>query len=193
MTQTELSNFIFSIANLIRGPYRPPQYRLVMLPLTVLAAFKDLRAQGHTIELANKMVAHKFKLPFINTSKYTFKKLVDDADGLSRNLVLYIKGFSPEVRRILEKFEFEKEIVKLEKADRLFEVVQKFAATDLHPSRAPNTLMGHVFEDLIRRFNVSGTAGSRTMPWARTCASAATGWRPSPLRISPSCCMASIT
>lgn len=168
MTQTELSNFIFSIANLIRGPYRPPQYRLVMLPLTVLrrldcvlepskdkvlAAFKDLRAQGHTIELANKMVAHKFKLPFINTSKYTFKKLVDDADGLSRNLVLYIKGFSPEVRRILEKFEFEKEIVKLEKADRLFEVVQKFAATDLHPSRAPNTLMGHVFEDLIRRFN----------------------------------------
>ena len=168
MTHTELSNFIFSIANLLRGPYRPPQYRRVMLPLTVLRrldcvlepskdkvleAFKAQKAIDRNAELADKVVRRKMKLPFINTSKYTFRKLVADSNGLAANLTNYIKGFSPEVRRILEKFEFDKEIEKLDKANRLFEVMQKFAAIDLHPDRVPNTAMGHVFEDLVRRFN----------------------------------------
>lgn len=170
MTQTELSNFIYSIANLLRGPYRPPQYRRVMLPMTVLRrldcvleptkdkvleAYKAQKAINRDAELADKVVRRKFKLPFINSSKYTFNKLLGDPDGLARNLVLYIKGFSPEVRKILEKFEFEKEIEKLDKANRLFQVVQAFTSPsiDLHPDRVPNTMMGHVFEDLVRRFN----------------------------------------
>jgi tetratricopeptide (TPR) repeat protein len=100
-------------------------------------------------------VRRKFKLPFINSSKYTFRKLLDDPDGLARNLILYMKGFSPEVRKILDKFEFETEIEKLDKANRLFQVVQAFVSPDidLHPDRVPNTMMGHVFEDLVRRFN----------------------------------------
>lgn len=170
MTQTDLSNFIFAIANLLRGPYRPPQYRRVMLPLTVLRrldcvlepskdkvleAFKAERAKGTKVDLASKVVARRFKLPFINTSKYTFHKLVADPNGIAANLLNYIKGFSPEVRHIFNKFEFEKEIEKLDKANRLFQVVQAFASpdVDLHPDRVPNTAMGHVFEDLIRRFN----------------------------------------
>ncbi|MEJ7746719.1 MAG: class I SAM-dependent DNA methyltransferase [Luteimonas sp.] len=170
MTHTELSNFIYSIANLLRGPYRPPQYRRVMLPMTVLRrldcvleptkdkvleAYKVQKAKDRDAELTDKVVRRKFRLPFINASKYTFKKLLDDPDGLARNLSLYIKGFSPEVRKILDKFEFEKEIEKLDKANRLFQVVQAFTSPsiDLHPDRVPNTLMGHVFEDLVRRFN----------------------------------------
>ncbi len=119
----------------------------------VLEAFKAQKAIDRNAELADKVVRRKMKLPFINTSKYTFRKLVADSNGLAANLTNYIKGFSPEVRRILEKFEFDKEIEKLDKANRLFEVMQKFAAIDLHPDRVPNTAMGHVFEDLVRRFN----------------------------------------
>ncbi len=99
MTQTELSNFIYSIANLLRGPYRPPQYRRVMLPMTVLRrldcvlepskdkvleAFKAQKAIDRDTEVADKIVRRKFKLPFINSSKYTFRKLLDDPDGLAR-------------------------------------------------------------------------------------------------------------
>ena len=168
MSPQDLSNFIFSIANILRGPYRPPQYRKVMLPMTVLRrldcvleptkekvqdehkVLKGRKLDDATIE---KTIRHKFKLPFFNTSKYTFQKLLGDPDGIATNLTAYIKGFSKQARDILAHFEFEQEIEKLDKANRLFEVVKQFAAVDLHPDKVPNTAMGHVFEDLVRRFN----------------------------------------
>jgi type I restriction-modification system DNA methylase subunit len=104
----------------------------------VLEAFKTQKAIDRNAELADKVVRRKAKLPFINTSKYTFAKLVADPNGLAANLLNYIKGFSPEVRHILDKFDFDKEIEKLDKANRLFEVMQKFAAIDLHPDRVPD-------------------------------------------------------
>src|SRR5262245_18665704 len=88
-----------------------------------------------------------------NVSRYTFTKLLGDANGLAKNLTAYIKGFSPKVREIFEKFEFEKEIEKLDEANRLYEVVREFVTIDLHPDRVPNLAMGYVFENLIRRFN----------------------------------------
>lgn len=160
---------IWNIANLLRGPYRPPQYRRVMIPLTVLrrldcvleatkkkviAMHRKLKTEGkYDAETIEKMINRKFKLTFHNTSEFTFQKLLGDPDKLAANLGNFIAGFSSRARTILEKFKFEEEIEKLDEANRLFEVVKKIAAVDLHPDKIPNIAMGYVFEDLVRRFN----------------------------------------
>ena len=168
----ELSEKIWAVANKLRGPYRPPQYRRVMLPMIVLRRldcvleptkdevlkqFDALKKRGLSdaaVEKALAKIASKERhQPLYNVSPYNFTKLLGDANGLARNLTAYIKGFSPKVREIFEKFEFEKEIEKLDEANRLFEVVREFATIDLHPDRVNNLAMGYVFENLIRRFN----------------------------------------
>jgi type I restriction enzyme M protein len=169
---------IWNIANLLRGPYRPPQYRRVMIPLTVLrrldcvleetkddviAMHKSLKAETkikdggkvprHDAETIEKIINQKFKLTFHNTSDFTFQKLLGDPDKLAPNLLKYMAGFSTRARKIVEKFKFDEEIEKLEEANRLYEVVKEVAAVDLHPDTIPNIAMGYVFEDLVRRFN----------------------------------------
>lgn len=160
---------IWNIANLLRGPYRPPQYRRVMIPLTVLRrldcvleATKDevlahhkhlLKAGKYNTETIEKMINRKFNLNFHNTSEFTFQRLKGDPDKLAPNLNRYIAGFSSNARKILEKFKFDEEIDKLEEANRLFDVVKEVAAVDLHPDRISNIEMGYLFEDLVRRFN----------------------------------------
>jgi type I restriction enzyme M protein len=170
---------IWNIANLLRGPYRPPQYRRVMIPLTVLrrldcvleatkdqvrAMHQKLKAEvksdgksGSTAkydaETIEKIINQKFKLTFHNTSEFTFQKLLGDPDKLAANLTNFIAGFSSRARKIIEKFKFEEEIEKLDEANRLFEVIKEVAAVDLHPGRIPNIAMGYLFEDLVRRFN----------------------------------------
>jgi hypothetical protein len=159
---------IWNIANLLRGPYRPPQYRRVMIPLTVLrrldcvlektkgdviALHKKLKAEKKDTETIEKIITHKIKVPFFNISEFTFETLLDDPDKLAANLRNYIAGFSSRARKIIEKFNFDEEIDKLEEANRLFEVVKQVAAVDLHPDKIPNIAMGYVFEDLVRRFN----------------------------------------
>ncbi len=160
---------IWNIANLLRGPYRPPQYRRVMIPLTVLrrldcvlestkdkviAYHQKLKAEGkHSLETIETMVNHKFKLNFHNTSEFTFNSLLGDPDKLAANLVNFMAGFSSRARKIIEKFKFEEEIEKLEDANRLFDVIKQVAAVDLHPDTIPNIAMGYLFEDLVRRFN----------------------------------------
>ena len=119
----------------------------------VLGEYKALKARKLDDATIEKTIRHKFKLPFFNTSKFTFPKLLGDPDGLAHNLVAYMKGFSKQARDILAHFEFEQEVERLDKANRLFEVVKKFAAVDLHPDVVPNMMMGYVFEDLVRRFN----------------------------------------
>ena len=174
-----LSNFIWSVADLLRGPYRPPQYERVMLPLTVLRRFdwvlahtKDAVLKRHADLLAkNAELKAKGKDPvdpdpilnnlakdeegnplgFHNHSQLDFYKLKGDPDNIGRHLVDYINGFSENIRKIFERFEFEKEIEKLEEANRLYQVVAQFAEIDLHPNRVDNITMGLVFEDLIRR------------------------------------------
>lgn len=168
MTQQELIGFIWSIANKLRGPYRPPQYRRVMIPLTVLrrldcvleanreavlAEHARLQAKQLDPVAIEKAIKHKFDLNFFNTSRFTFANLLGAPNDLGPNLVAFIKGFSSQAREILERFEFEKEIQKLDDANALFEIVKAFAAVDLHPATVPNTAMGYVFEDLVRRFN----------------------------------------
>ncbi len=179
----ELSNFIWSVADLLRGPYRPPQYERVMLPMTVLRRFdcvlegtKDavVKRCAQLIErkitsmdpILNKVAGGGEDLGFHNHSPLDFRRLKGDPDNVGRHLTDYIAGFSENVRKIFERFEFEKEIEKLEESNRLYAVVARFAEIDLHPDRVDNITMGLVFEDLIRRFNESAneTAGDHFTP-----------------------------
>lgn len=180
-----LANFIWSVADLLRGPYRPPQYERVMLPLTVLRRFDAVLAptkeqvlmryeslQGKEPQLIDRILNEVAKdengmpLGFHNHSKLDFYKLKADPDNIGRHLAGYINGFSENIRKIFERFDFEKEIEKLEEANRLYQVVAQFAEIDLHPRQVDNITMGLVFEDLIRRFNESAneTAGDHFTP-----------------------------
>ena len=125
-SHSELIGFIWNIANKLRGPYRPPQYRKVMLPLIVLRRMdcvlestkeqvlekyeqlkKDKKLKDDAIhKVLAKKAAGKRQQPLYNISKYTFKKLLGDSEHISRNLVTYIKGFSPNARKIFDKFNF---------------------------------------------------------------------------------------
>ena len=163
------SDLVWVIANLLRGPYHPPQYRRVMIPLTVLrrldcvleASKKDVLAlhesllneDKHTDETIEKIINQKIKLSFHNISKFTFATLLGDPDKLAVNLRQYMAGFSTRARKIIDKFNFDEEIEKLDEANRLYEVVHEIAGVDLHPDRIPNRAMGYIFEDLVRRFN----------------------------------------
>ncbi len=181
----QLSNFIWSVADLLRGPYRPPQYERVMLPLTVLRRFdwvleptkaavlkryEELKAKGqpNIDAILNNLAKDEEGMPlgFHNHSQLDFYRLKGDPDNIGRHLTDYINGFSENIRKIFERFEFEKEIEKLEDANRLYQVVAQFAEMDLHPKRVDNITMGLVFEDLIRRFNEAAneTAGDHFTP-----------------------------
>jgi type I restriction enzyme M protein len=90
---------------------------------------------------------------FYNTSRYDFEKLIADAPNLAANLRRYIAGFSPNMREVVEKFDFDNTISKLEEAGLLFQVVERFKNVDLHPDKIDNPTMGTIFEELIRKFN----------------------------------------
>ena len=181
----ELSNFIWQIADLLRGPYRPPQYERVMLPMTVLRRFDCVLAETKPIVLKRlvRLKDSKVKnfdpilnelakdadgnpLGFHNHSELDFQKLKGDPDNIGRHLVAYIEGFSENVQEIFRRFEFEKEIEKLEESNRLYLVIAKFAEVDLDPNVVDNFAMGAIFEDLIRRFNEAAneTAGDHFTP-----------------------------
>ncbi|MEA2034900.1 MAG: class I SAM-dependent DNA methyltransferase [Euryarchaeota archaeon] len=162
----EKVSFIWSVADLLRGPYRPNQYKDVMLPLTVLRRldcvleptkdevikkYKNLENSKLTDPegILNRIAGQSFH----NTSPFTFEKLKGDPDNIAANLTQYIKSFSSHAREIIEHFGFEEHIDKLEKADRLYQVVAKFCEIDLHPDKVSNIEMGYIFEELIRRFN----------------------------------------
>ncbi|WP_050525703.1 type I restriction-modification system subunit M [Pseudorhodobacter aquimaris] len=181
----QLANFIWSVADLLRGPYRPPQYERVMLPLTVLRRFDAVLAHSKEAvlkrhaELSDKGIQNidailnnlakdedGEPLGFHNHSQLDFYKLKGDPDNIGRHLADYIAGFSENIRRIFERFEFDKEIEKLEESNRLYQVIAQFAEIDLHPRNVDNITMGLVFEDLIRRFNEAAneTAGDHFTP-----------------------------
>ena len=168
----EIAGKIWEIANRLRGPYRPPQYRLVMLPMIVLRRLdcvleptKDAVVKEHarlvaagTAEkaipkLLTKIVDPDRKQPLYNVSPFTFEKLLGDSENIAPNLVSYINGFSETAHRIFEKFKFGEQIEKLDASNRLFNIVKAMADIDLHPDKIDNIQMGYVFEHLVMRFN----------------------------------------
>ena len=174
------ANLIWQIADLLRGPYRPPQYERVMLPMTVLRRFDCVLAPTKSVVLAaherwsNRLDRNALDATlnrasgqrFHNHSGLDFEKLKGDPDHIAQHLVSYIQGFSKNVRDIFEYFEFETEIGKIQEANILYLVVSKFCDVDLHPDRVPNEQMGLLFENLIRRFNelANETAGDHFTP-----------------------------
>ncbi|MFL5384464.1 MAG: N-6 DNA methylase [Longimicrobiaceae bacterium] len=177
---TYFANVIWQIADLLRGPYRPPQYERVMLPMTVLRRFDSVLAPTREAVLAeyekrkdrlndealDTFLNRTAKQRFHNRSPLDFEKLKGDADNIDKHLVSYIRGFSANVRRIFDFFEFETEIEKMREANILYLVVSRFADVDLDPARVPNEQMGLLFENLIRRFNelANETAGDHFTP-----------------------------
>ncbi|MFI6151916.1 N-6 DNA methylase [Kitasatospora sp. NPDC051170] len=171
-----LGSFIWSIADRLRGPYRPNQYGTVILPFTILrrldcvldadrAAVRQLAARYENPNRLKVEVKKVTGRTFYNTSNYEFANLLTDADGLADNLTDYIDRFSADVD-VFEYFDFKKEVLALEKAGLLREIVKSFGAVDLHPEVVSNADMGDAFEYIIRKFNEAAneTSGDHYTP-----------------------------
>ena len=166
MNHGEIVSFIWGVADLIRDSFKRGKYQDVILPLTILRRLDcvlaptkeavlrrqaELRALG--LEDLNRQLCMASGFAFYNTSLYDFDKLLADAPGLAGNSRNYIAGFSQNMRVVLERFDFDNTISKLDEAGLLFQVLERFRTVDLHPEKVDNPTMGTIFEELIRRFN----------------------------------------
>ena len=173
-----LSSFIWSVADLLRGKYKPHEYGRVILPFTVLrrmdcvleptkqAVLKEAKTHPAAVGSVNPFLVRAAKTTFYNTSKMDLKAVVGDHDNIAVNLAAYLHSFSPNVKDIFERFEFQAQIDRLAKADLLYLVTEKFTTIDLHPNKVSNADMGTVFEELIRKFAElsNETAGEHFTP-----------------------------
>jgi type I restriction enzyme M protein len=172
-------NFIWSIAELLRGDFKQSEYGRVILPLTVIRRLDYVLAptkaevlrraealKDSEITNIERILNRATGLSFHNTSQLEFPMLLNDPDNIAANLIGYINGFSVRAREILEHFRFEEQIARLDQANLLFLIVQRFCEVDLHPDNVSNLEMGYVFEELIRRFSEQSneTAGEHFTP-----------------------------
>ena len=166
MNHSEIVSFLWSVADLIRDSFKRGKYQDVILPLTVLrrldcvlAPTKEdvLRRQAELTRLGLQQMQRQLCIAsgfeFYNTSRYDFDKLIADAPQLAANLRNYIAGFSENMRDVLERFDLDNTISKLDEAGLLFQVMERFKSVDLHPDQIDNATMGTIFEELLRRFN----------------------------------------
>ncbi|PPF73216.1 class I SAM-dependent DNA methyltransferase [Rathayibacter sp. AY1E6] len=181
----DLSNnhatFIWSIADLLRGSFKAHQYGDIILPFTVLrrldavleptkqavfAAVEQAAAAGIPVRasLLRNKASHPYS--FWNESKFDLKTALGDSENLGVNLLDYVSGFSENVKDIFDKYKISDRIAELDEHDLLFHVTQRFAAVDLSPAQVPNEEMGHIFEELIRKFAEASneTAGEHFTP-----------------------------
>ena len=172
------ADFIWSVADLLRGVYKQSEYGRVILPLTVLRRLdcvleptKDKvleRAAGlpATLENRDPVLEQAAGQTFYNTSKHTFTTLLADTDNVAGNLRNYIAGFSESARDIVAKFNFDTQIDRLTEHNLLYMVVSKFVDLDLHPEVVSNLEMGYLYEELIRKFSElsNETAGEHFTP-----------------------------
>ena len=181
MAEGQINNhaaFIWSVADLLRGDYKQSEYGKVILPLTVirrldcvleptkdavLARNEQLSDKVENVAPALELVAGQ---RFYNTSPLTFTKLLGDPSNIADALGLYISGFSPVAKDVLDKFDFGIQIERLRRANLLYQVVGRFAEIDLHPEVVSNVEMGYLYEELIRKFSElsNETAGEHFTP-----------------------------
>jgi type I restriction enzyme M protein len=173
-----LSGFIWSVADLLRGDYKQADYGKVILPFTLLRRLDCVLEATKPQVLEEYAVRKHLKLPldafllrkaghtFYNTSPLDFTRLLADPANIKANVSGYVAGFSDNARDIFERYDFQVQLDKLDSADLLYKVVQKFATVDLHPRVVDNHKMGLIFEDLIRRFAElsNETAGEHYTP-----------------------------
>lgn len=158
---SNLGPFVWSIADQLRGVYKPHQYGSIVLPFTILRRLDAMMSTRHEEmrELAGKyeggfleaQVKRKLGLTFHNTSRFDIVRLLEDPEGLRANLINYVTSFSSNID-VFERFGFEQVIDKLEEKGRLYLIVRAFAEVDLHPNTVSNADMGDLYEHLIYKF-----------------------------------------
>ncbi|MGD9562401.1 MAG: N-6 DNA methylase [Pyrinomonadaceae bacterium] len=178
MSFSSIAAFLWSVADLLRGDYKQSDYGKVILPFTLLrrldcvldstkaGVLKEYEARKNTGIAMQPFLLRASKQNFYNTSRYDFQKFLDDPNNIKANIIDYVQGFSENTRDVFEKYEFSSQIERLDSANLLFQVTQKFAAIDLHPDAVSNDQMGLIFEELIRRFAElsNETAGEHYTP-----------------------------
>lgn len=161
-------NFIWSIANKLRGTYQSDKYKDVIIPMTIIRRFecalektKDavVKKFNETPNYPHKAMCKISGYSFYNTSQFTLKELLNDSQAIASNFKAYISGFSANVQSIIHSLDFEKQIDKMDANNRLYNVVMAFSELDLDPETIDNVKMGYIFEDLIRRFSENAEAG----------------------------------
>ncbi len=162
-THSQMVNFIWGICDLLRGPYKRNEYRKVILPLTVLRRFDCILAptkqqvldehgslKGKGEKLVRARLQEVSGEKFYNLSRLDFERLLDDPNQIAQNLNSYINAFSPNVRQIMDHFDFGQHVLRMSEKNVLYEVVRNFANADLSPERIDDMQMGYIFEELIR-------------------------------------------
>ncbi len=166
MNHSEIVSFIWGVADLIRDTFKRGKYQDVILPLTVLRRLdcvlaptreevlqRQAELKGRGLEDLRRQLCRASGFAFYNTSQYDFERLLADAPNVAPNLRNYIAGFSENMREVLERFDFDNTISRLDESGLLFQVLERFGGVDLHPDQIDNATMGTIFEELIRRFN----------------------------------------
>ncbi len=174
-----LSDLIWSVADLLRGDYKQADYGKVILPFALLrrldcvlketkeAVLKEVAARKGLAEAAQEHYLVKAaKQSFYNTSRYDLPTLVGDPQHLKENLLTYVRCFSANARDIFDRYKFADQVEYLDGKNLLYQVAEKFATIDLHPRKVNPIAMGHAFEELIRRFSElsNETAGEHFTP-----------------------------
>lgn len=164
----EKASVIWNVADLLRGPFKPHEYGLVILPMTVVKRFHDCLLPTHqavldTYEKVKKLAVTDGFLrrasgyQFYNTSKYTFDRLLSDPENIESNFRDYLNGFSANVQDVLAKFDFENIIKRMVDSNTLYLVIKEFGSQKgyLGPDKISAVDCGYIFEDLVRRFSES--------------------------------------
>lgn len=162
------ANFIWSIANKLRGAYQSDKYKDVIIPMVIIRRFECALAPTKTAvrEKFEENPAYPAKamyrvsgFQFYNTIGYDLAELVNDSEHLAANFKSYIQGFSANIQDIIKSLDFDKQIDKMDKNNRLLSVVKAFSELDLDPRTIDNVKMGYIFEELIRKFSENAEAG----------------------------------
>lgn len=164
---------VFSIANTLRGPYKPDQYKEVIIPMTILRRLECalaptkkavVTAYKKNPKAPEQLLRRKSGYQFYNTCEFDLTNLLTEAPSIVENLTFYIDSFSPNVQTIFEELKFKQVIKDLDKYNRLLGVVKKFSELDLNPDTVDNVKMGYMFEEIIRRFSENAQAGDHYTP-----------------------------
>jgi type I restriction enzyme M protein len=172
------ANLIWSIADILRGGWKQHEYQDVILPLVVikrldlllsstkkdvLEQYNELSGEINDLDPLLKATAG---VGFYNISEYDFEKLLEDPSGIAQNFRDYLSKFSENITDIIEKFDFDRQLDRLEGGNLIFEIIKIINKVDLHPDRVDNHEMGSIFEELIRKFSEQSneTAGEHYTP-----------------------------
>ena len=164
----EKATMIWNVADMLRGPFKPHEYGLVILPMTVVKRFHDCLLPTHAavqetygkvkhLAVIDGFLTRASGYQFYNTSKFTFDSLLSDPENIEANFRDYLAGFSPNVQDVLSKFDFDNIIKRMVDSNTLYLVIKEFNSAKgyLGPDKISAVDCGYIFEDLVRRFSES--------------------------------------